>query len=152
MQKWTNVLKSWIGKQKIYIMSRERQIIDAGIEYTMQNNPICIGGDNFYEASKMHNRNSSFEAGAKWADKHHKLPWISVEEDLPCNHKELIENENYTKKVLVVLAWNDDPSKKHIEICNMCNKIRSFNTNWYWRNIAYYRVVYWKPLPELPKE
>lgn len=30
--------------------------------------------------------------------------WISVEEDLPCNHEELIENENYTKNVLVVLA------------------------------------------------
>lgn len=79
-------------------------------------------------------------------------PWISVEDDLPCNHEELIENENYTKKVLVVLAWNDDPSKKHIEICDMCNKIGSFNTNWYWQNTAYYHVVCWKPLPELPKE
>ena len=78
--------------------------------------------------------------------------WISVEEDLPCNHEELIENENYTKKVLVVLAWNDDPSKKHIEICDMCNRIGSFNTNWYWWNTAYYHVVCWKPLPELPKE
>ena len=78
--------------------------------------------------------------------------WISVEEDLPCNHEELIENENYNKKVLVVLAWNDDPSKKHIEICDMCNRIGSFNTNWYWWNTAYYHVVCWKPLPELPKE
>ena len=78
--------------------------------------------------------------------------WISVDEDLPCNHEELIENENYTKKVLVVLAWNDDPSKKHIEICYMCNKIGSFNTNWYWWNTAYYHVVCWKPLHELPKE
>ena len=81
-----------------------------------------------------------------------KSSWISVDEDLPCNHEELIENENYTKKVLVVLAWNDDPSKKHIEICDMCNKIGSFNTNWYWQNPCYYHVVCWKPLPELPKE
>ena len=79
-------------------------------------------------------------------------PWISVEDDLPCNHEELIENENYTKKVLVVLAWNDDPSKKHIEICDMCNRIGAFNTNWYWQNPCYYHVVCWKPLPELPKE
>lgn len=79
-------------------------------------------------------------------------PWISVKDDLPCNHKELIENENYTKNVLVVLAWNDDPSKKHIEICDMCNRIGSFNTNWYWQNTVYYHVVCWKPLPELPKE
>lgn len=51
-------------------MIREEQIIEAGIEYTMQNNPICIGGDNFYEQAKEFNRNRSFEAGAKWADKH----------------------------------------------------------------------------------
>ena len=91
----------------------------------------------------------AFLEGAKFALENQ---WISVDEDLPCNHDELIENENYTKKVLVVLAWNDDPSKKHIEICDMCNKIGSFNTNWYWQNTVYYHVVCWKPLPELPKE
>lgn len=50
-------------------MTREKQIIEAGIEYTMQNNPVCIGGDNFYEQAKEFNRNRSFEAGTKWADK-----------------------------------------------------------------------------------
>ena len=90
-----------------------------------------------------------FLEGAKFALNNQ---WISVDDDLPCNHEELIENEIYTKNVLVVLAWNDDPSKKHIEICDMCNKIGSFNTNWYWRNTGYYHVVCWKPLPELPKE
>ena len=99
-----------------------------------------------------HDIKQAFEKGAEWADEHPKSPWISIKDDLPCNHKELIENENYTKKVLVVLAWDDNPSKKHIEICNMCNKIGSFNTNWYWKYKAYYHVVYWKPLPELPKE
>ena len=78
--------------------------------------------------------------------------WISVDEDLPCNHEELIENEIHTKNVLVVFAWNNDPSKRHIGICDMCNKIGSFNTNWYWRHMSYFHVVYWMPLPELPKE
>ena len=133
-------------------MTREEAIIEAGIEYSIQNSPYCIGGDNFYEKARELNRNESFEAGVIWADKNPKSPWISVDEDLPCNHDELIENENYTKKVLVVLAWNDDPSKKHIEICDMCNRIGSFNTNWYWQNTVYYHVVCWKPLPELPKE
>lgn len=49
-------------------MTREEKIIEAGIEYTMQNSPVCIGGDNFYEQARMFNRNRSFEAGAKWAD------------------------------------------------------------------------------------
>lgn len=54
-------------------MTREEQIIEAGIEYTMQNNPVCISGDNFHEMSKMLNRNKSFEEGAKWADKNPNL-------------------------------------------------------------------------------
>ena len=120
-------------------MTREEEIINAA-------NELC----NSFSGGKTYKL--GFEIGVKWADEHPKSPWISVDEDLPCNHEELIENENYTKKVLVVLAWNDDPSKKHIEICDMCNRIGSFNTNWYWRNTAYYHVVCWKPLPELPKE
>lgn len=92
---------------------------------------------------------SIFLEGAKFALDNQ---WISVDDDLPYNHEERIENEYYTKKVLVVLARNDDSSKKHIEICYMCNKIGSFNTDWYWRNVVYYHVVCWKYLPELPKE
>ena len=38
--------------------------------------------------------------------------WISVEDDLPCNHEELYENDSYTKNVLVILSWEDDPKKK----------------------------------------
>lgn len=96
--------------------------------------------------------NIGLQYGLDIADSNPKSSWISVDDDLPCNHEELIENENYTKNVLVVLSWNDNPSKKHIWICDMCNVIGLFNTNWYWQNKAHYHVVYWKPLPELPKE
>lgn len=142
LQKWTNVLKSWIGKQKIYIMRRERQIIDAGIEYTMQNNPICIGGDNFYEASKMHNRNSSFEAGAKWADKHPKSPWISVKEDLPCNHKELLLSTGY--HTVTVFTYKKGGA------CCMDNMIVR-NGKWEWETWKE-NYLYWMPIPKFPKE
>ena len=49
-------------------MTREEQIIEAGVEFTLQNCPMCIGGDNFAEAMREFNRNRAFEAGAKWAD------------------------------------------------------------------------------------
>ena len=49
-------------------MTREEQIIEAGIEFTLQNCPMCIGGDNFAEAMREFNRSRAFEAGAKWAD------------------------------------------------------------------------------------
>ena len=128
------------------MMTRDEEIrnaIDAIIPI-----PHSVNGRTYEQALMA----TGFEAGVKWADSNTKSPWINVKNDLPCNHDELIENENYTKNVLAVLAWNNDPSKKHIEICNMCNKIGSFNTNWYWWNTAYYHVVCWKPLPELTKE
>lgn len=62
-------------------MTREEEIIEAGIEYTMQNSPVCIGGDNFYEQARMFNRNRSFEAGAKWADEHPKSIWHDSSEE-----------------------------------------------------------------------
>lgn len=41
---------------------------------------------------------TGFEGGVKWADANPKSPWISVEDDLPCNHEELIITGNYYKK------------------------------------------------------
>ena len=50
-------------------MSREKEIIEAGIEYTMKNRPNVLAGDMFSEEMKIFNRNKHFEDGAKWADK-----------------------------------------------------------------------------------
>ena len=47
----------------------QQQIIDAGIDYTMSTRPVCMGGAAFEDKIRQYNRNSSFEAGAKWADK-----------------------------------------------------------------------------------
>ena len=119
-------------------MSREQQIIDAGIEYTMQNNPICIGGDNFYEASKMLNRNSSFEAGAKWADAHPKSPWISVKDDLPCNHEELLNPDDKRDTSYVVTI---------IHGYVIMSRMYKLNGKWYWENDE---PTHWFPIPKLP--
>ena len=50
-------------------MTREQQIIQASIEYTIKTRPVCIGGDAFSELVDKMNRNHAFEEGAKWADK-----------------------------------------------------------------------------------
>lgn len=54
-------------------MTREEQIAQASIEYTMQRNPMCLGGDNFSDQVQTMNRNYAFEAGVKWADEHPNL-------------------------------------------------------------------------------
>ena len=60
-------------------MTREEQIIEAGIDYTMSVRPTCIGGINFEKEIKEFNRNKSFEEGAKWADKHPKKGLVSID-------------------------------------------------------------------------
>ena len=49
-------------------MTREEQIRQAGIEYTIKNRPMCIGGGAFSELIDEMNRNHAFEEGVKWAD------------------------------------------------------------------------------------
>ena len=89
--------------------------------------------------------------GLRTADTYHKSsPWISVEDDLPYNHEEFMEDNHYTKSVLAVLTLNEDPSKKQIEVCCMCNILGSVNVDWYWSIGSHYQVAYWMPLPEIP--
>lgn len=118
-------------------MTRKNQIIEAGIEYTMHNNPMCIGGDNFYEQAREFNRNKSFETGAKWADENPKSPWISVNDDLPYNHKELLQS-NYTDRVLV------SARNGYSEVAFMC----VIEEAWEWSTLI--NVKYWMPIPKPP--
>lgn len=53
-------------------MTREDEIIIASCAYGRKGSSI------------------DFEAGAKWADSNPKSPWISVDDDLPCNHEDMI--------------------------------------------------------------
>jgi hypothetical protein len=54
-------------------MTREKEIRQASIEYTIKNRPMCIGGGAFSEVIDEMNRNYAFEEGAKWADEHPNL-------------------------------------------------------------------------------
>lgn len=45
----------------------QQQIIEAGIDYTMQRQPVCIGSLVSKDSIRQMHRNPSFEAGAKWA-------------------------------------------------------------------------------------
>lgn len=117
------------------------------IEVLNEVRPYCFESDREEQWFKV-----GLQYGLDAADKEPLIHWISVNDDLPCNHEDLLENEHYTKYVLAVLEWNDDPSKKHIEVCDMCNKIGLFNVDFYWRKSGYYTVTHWMRLPELPKE
>ena len=84
-----------------------------------------------------------FLDGAKFALENQ---WISVDDDLPCNHKELLEDDNHTTKMLVRMRHDK------YKICIMGNKEGSVDTGWHWRSSDYVYITHWMPIPKLPKE
>lgn len=81
---------------------------------------------------------ASFEAGAIWSDNHPKCPWISVKDDLPYNHEELLlDNGLATKKVFVLI----NATIPHYIPMTKFSK-------WDWLLAD---VTHWMPFPELPK-
>lgn len=81
----------------------------------------------------------SFIEGAKWADANPKSPWISVDEDLPCNHQELMKNKYFTVRVFVFTV------NKDIRTDSMVKE----SSGWKWVN-ADFNYIYWMLMPELP--
>lgn len=81
---------------------------------------------------------SSFEAGVKWGDENPlKSPWMKVEDDLPCNHKELMEYESMTKLVFVL----DDGNPKVAYMSKLSDG------KWYWVHSS--KVSHWMRVPEI---
>lgn len=67
-----------VGKEEV-IMTREEQIIEAGIDLTMRTRPVCRGGLAFEKEMREFNRSKMFEAGAQWADEHPKQGLINID-------------------------------------------------------------------------
>ena len=119
-------------------MTREEEIDNAKTAFYER----VLEDDYYYDPRDC------FEEGAKWADEHPKSPWINVDEDLPCNHEELIIDEQ------VFGIWD-----KHTKpvICNKsygvsCVGIMIYNVDkkaWHWVSE---KPTHWFPIPELPKE
>ena len=70
--------------------------------------------------------------------------WISVQKDLPCNHKELIsldkssENLTVTEYVVAVIYG-----------FKLLSRMYELDGKWYWENDE---PTHWFPIPQLPKE
>ena len=110
-------------------MTREKEINIAASRYIEEN---TING---YITISDHK--DSFIEGAEWADSNPKSPWISVNDDLPCNHDELKPNSYATYKVIVLL--ND----------GRIRETYMFYDKW----VQYgKKIIHWKPFIEPPKE
>lgn len=115
-------------------MTREEEIRKA-ID-TIFPIPASAKGRN-YEQSLMA---AGFQAGAQWADDNPKSPWISVKDDLPCNHKELISPDDKRDTLHVVAVI-----RGHI----IFSRMRKLEGKWFWENDE---PTHWLPIPKSPKE
>ena len=90
---------------------------------------------------------TGFEAGVKWADKNPKSPWISIKDDLPCNHSDLVLTYNdtpfSTKRVMVVTDINT---------LFLCEMKKDDDLGWIWNISTKDKITYWMPIPEPQKE
>ena len=67
--------------------------------------------------------------------------WISVEDDLPCNHKELIiKGSPYTKRVMVI-----EDGGYYFDYMVLSN-----NGEWKW--FYSFHPTHWMPIPELTEK
>ena len=73
--------------------------------------------------------------------------WISVNEDLPCNHSDLILTYNdipfSTKRVLVMTD---------IHTLFLCEMKKDDNRGWIWNYSTKDKITYWFPIPKFIKE
>ena len=117
-------------------MTREEEINIAALRYIEENSISTISSNK-----------DSFIEGAKWSDKHPISPWISVDEDLPCNHSDLVLTYNKipfsTKRVLVMTD---------IHTLFLCDMKKDNNRGWIWNYSTKDKITHWFPIPELPKE
>ena len=106
-------------------MTREEEITKAAADYCETNEPSLVRCGDY-----------SFIKGVEWSDK--KSPWISVENDLPCNHDDFI----YFGTTTLVLTRLEDGNF----YVTYMRKSKVTN-GWYW--ITAKPVTHWMPIPKL---
>lgn len=91
--------------------------------------------------------NIGLQYGLDVADSDPISPWISVEDDLPCNHSDLVLTYNgtpfSTKRVLVMTD---------IRTLFLCEMKKDDNRGWIWNYPTKEKITHWFPIPELSKE
>ena len=129
-------------------MTREEEIKCASKDYI----------NYLLDKQEYHNENyteddiqQAFEKGVKWADKNPKSLWISIEDDLPCNHVELLVDCFQTKYVEACFTHPDGSSFVTIEKMVRVD-VGMDKDCWQWSSNLREHVTYWKPIPEPPKK
>ena len=121
-------------------MTRKEQIEQESAINAAYIGGLEIAGD--FSDEKLQTYQNGFINGAEWADNNPKNPWISVEDDLPFNHKELLDSSK-RMTFQVFIRYDDD---RYGFSC-----MAKILDEWKWLN-NWNKITHWMNVPEIPKE
>lgn len=121
-------------------MTRDEEIKDALNMYAPSAWGMC-GETIPMNQDELAASHKGFIRGARWADKHPKSPWISVGDDLPCNHEELIQykGKHYQETIRVLVRADC----KGYVIYRLATMEKHFEQEWDWNIDLRYEVTHW---------
>ena len=124
-------------------MTRQEEIRNA-IDKIIPISPSRKGRT--YEQSLMA---TGFESGVEWADSNQKSPWISVEDDLPCNHEDMYQMSGSLLNTddVLVLAGNMVLVSRRLVTCMMFDDSTG---KWKWNTP--FHVKHWMRIPKLEEK
>ena len=127
-------------------MTREEEIKKQAEIYTDNRDNYVEWSDGWEAHNDIKFVEKAFIEGANWADSNTKSSCISVNDDLPCNHEELITTDgHHEKNTICVITINK------YGIIEGNHMVLYDNGKWEWK----YGVpapCYWMLIPKLPKE
>ena len=91
---------------------------------------------------KLRTYQNGFIRGAEWSDENPKNLWISVDNDLPCNHREYVDLKynSYTCQMLVRCKNGIYSVERMVMIFGR------------WRWAESNDITHWMPIPKLEEE
>lgn len=122
-----------------------REDIDKYAAECAEDNMVVHGDYPFYPDDYEEYKEAyikTFKMGVEYADSHPKSPWINAKDDLPYNHEELISTQDKATKKVIVMDKYDGAMVDFMK--------KTKRGLWYWSRSV--NVLYWMPIPELPKE
>ena len=121
-------------------MTRKEQIEQESAINAAYIGGLEIAGD--FSEEKLQTYQNGFINGAEWADNNPKNPWIIVEDDLPFNHKELLDSSK--RMTFQVFIRYDDGRYGFSCMAKILDE-------WKWLN-NWNKITHWMKVPEIPKE
>ena len=120
------------------------------IEVLNEVRPYCFESDREEQWFKV-----GLQYGLDAADAEPFTRWISVKDDLPCNHEDLLirDNKGYPQTKRVIVRYIEETLRGEKYVRHVCSKMSPWDGTGKFRwHMGDECITHWMRIPELPKE